>query len=69
MDMELFRDCFERVERVEDLVITRGGEVQQRFGMARAWNLKRRPNVEKSDAVQTDGTMAEKPRQRHDTRK
>jgi hypothetical protein len=35
---------FERVEREPDMVITRGGHEQRRFFMARAWNLRTKPN-------------------------
>ena len=44
MNLDFLRMYFERVERVPDLVISRGGLEQQRFFLARAWNLRTKPN-------------------------
>lgn len=44
VDLGFLRGYFERVERAEDLVIMGGGREQQRLFIARAWNLRGKPN-------------------------
>ncbi len=44
VNLDFLRIYFERAEREPDLVITRGGHEQQRFFMARAWNLRAKPD-------------------------
>jgi len=44
INLDFLQMYFERVERLPDLVITRGGHEQRRFFLARAWNLRIKPN-------------------------
>ena len=44
INLDFLQMYFERVEREPDMVITRGGHEQRRFFMARAWNLRTKPN-------------------------
>ncbi len=44
INLDFLQLYFERVERLPDLVITRSGLEQRRLFMARAWNLRAKPN-------------------------
>jgi hypothetical protein len=44
MDLNYLEKYFERVQRLPDLVIMRAGHEQQRYYLARAFNLQRQPN-------------------------
>ncbi|MBP1722030.1 MAG: 4-amino-4-deoxy-L-arabinose transferase [Deltaproteobacteria bacterium] len=44
INLDFLQMYFERVERLPDLVITRSGLEQRRLFMARAWNLRTKPN-------------------------
>ena len=44
MNLNYLRQYFERVEPIPDIVIMRAGHEQQRYHLARAYNLLRRPN-------------------------
>lgn len=46
MDLPHLQAHCERVERAPDLVVIRAGREQQRFLLARAWNLHKRPNAQ-----------------------
>lgn len=44
INLDFLKAYFDRVERLPDLVIRRGGLEQRRFFLARAWNLRTKPN-------------------------
>jgi 4-amino-4-deoxy-L-arabinose transferase-like glycosyltransferase len=44
INLDFLKAYFERAERLPDLVITRGKLEQRRFFLARAWNLRTKPN-------------------------
>jgi hypothetical protein len=44
MNLDFLNAYFERAERLPDLVIQRGGLEQRRLFLARAWNLRTKPN-------------------------
>lgn len=44
MNLDFLNAYFERAERLPDLVINRGGIEQRRLFLARAWNLRAKPN-------------------------
>lgn len=44
INLDFLQAYFERAERLPDLVVARGGHEQQRFFLARAWNLRIKPN-------------------------
>ena len=44
MRLKDLRNYFRRVERIPDIVVMRSGREQQRYYLARAYNLLRQPN-------------------------
>ncbi len=44
VDLDVLQHYFQRAERVPDLVVERAGREQQRYYLARCWNLQKQPN-------------------------